>query len=493
MTDNTYDIGSAGANRPRNIFPSSSVVNKTKAGTPTDADVANPADGMLIVDTSASKLWVRMGGVWAVSAPGAHHASHETGGADALAALSAAILTSGTLPDARLSGNVAMLASPAFTGVPTAPTAAPGTNTTQLATTAFVLANVSGGAPAAHHVSHETGGADALAALSAAILTTGTLLDARLSANVLKFTGGYPGGTTNYLRADGTFAAPTAVAAAHHATHEPGGSDALVGAAWLAQANVFTKTYAALSHALQLKSALPLMSWLEDAAPADSKLWRLYANSSRFLIQPTKDDDATATGTIIIDRACGLSGLNTLAIGATPATVGAIRLENASGNNRGVIYARNAANTADIPMMYLNATNQVVIGENQNTVASFALKTIDNNFVGQTLAASGPQLYLRDTSAAANLRMFQIYATGAILVHPARGGQPRDTGQRVGVGSIRQPHGRWPDPSGQHVGDVADLPRVAQYQRTMEAVTWAMRRTGRLLPPRTSPRLPRET
>ena len=35
---------------------------------------------------------------------------------------------------------LAPLASPALTGVPTAPTAAPGTNTTQLATTAFVKA-----------------------------------------------------------------------------------------------------------------------------------------------------------------------------------------------------------------------------------------------------------------------------------------------------------------------------------------------------------------
>jgi hypothetical protein len=34
----------------------------------------------------------------------------------------------------------APLASPTFTGVPAAPTAAPGTNTTQLATTAFVAA-----------------------------------------------------------------------------------------------------------------------------------------------------------------------------------------------------------------------------------------------------------------------------------------------------------------------------------------------------------------
>lgn len=43
----------------------------------------------------------------------------------------------------------ANIASPAFTGVPTAPTAAVGTNTTQLATTAFVLANGGGGATGA--------------------------------------------------------------------------------------------------------------------------------------------------------------------------------------------------------------------------------------------------------------------------------------------------------------------------------------------------------
>jgi len=41
--------------------------------------------------------------------------------------------------------NYAPLASPAFTGTPTAPTAAAGTNTTQLATTAFVTAAVSAG------------------------------------------------------------------------------------------------------------------------------------------------------------------------------------------------------------------------------------------------------------------------------------------------------------------------------------------------------------
>src|ERR1035437_529999 len=41
-------------------------------------------------------------------------------------------------------GTVVMTAAPTFTGVPLAPTAANGTNTTQIATTAFVLANTGG-------------------------------------------------------------------------------------------------------------------------------------------------------------------------------------------------------------------------------------------------------------------------------------------------------------------------------------------------------------
>lgn len=41
------------------------VTTKVKAGTPTDADFqASPPDGTLVVDTSASKLWVRVGGAW---------------------------------------------------------------------------------------------------------------------------------------------------------------------------------------------------------------------------------------------------------------------------------------------------------------------------------------------------------------------------------------------------------------------------------------------
>lgn len=44
-----------------NIKSSQAIVEKTKAGTPSDADFANPQNGMLVVDTSANKIWVRTG------------------------------------------------------------------------------------------------------------------------------------------------------------------------------------------------------------------------------------------------------------------------------------------------------------------------------------------------------------------------------------------------------------------------------------------------
>jgi hypothetical protein len=50
---------------------------------------------------------------------------------------------------AGLSGIYAPIVSPAFTGIPTAPTAAPGTNTTQIATTAYIIAALGAYAPLA--------------------------------------------------------------------------------------------------------------------------------------------------------------------------------------------------------------------------------------------------------------------------------------------------------------------------------------------------------
>jgi lysophospholipase L1-like esterase len=47
-----------------NITATGAIVHRTKAGTPVDGDVSGPVDGMVIVDTTASKIWTRIGGVW---------------------------------------------------------------------------------------------------------------------------------------------------------------------------------------------------------------------------------------------------------------------------------------------------------------------------------------------------------------------------------------------------------------------------------------------
>lgn len=72
--------------------------------------------------------------------PTAHAATHASAGSDPVT-LAQSQVTSLAADLALL----APLASPTFTGTPAAPTAGLGTNTTQLATTAFVLANAGGG------------------------------------------------------------------------------------------------------------------------------------------------------------------------------------------------------------------------------------------------------------------------------------------------------------------------------------------------------------
>lgn len=70
----------------------------------------------------------------------------------------------------KLNGNAALLAplaSPTLTGTPTAPTATLGTNTTQIATTAFVLANASGGGAVS---SLTTSGSSGVATLVSGVL-----------------------------------------------------------------------------------------------------------------------------------------------------------------------------------------------------------------------------------------------------------------------------------------------------------------------------------
>lgn len=80
---------------------------------------------------------------------------------------------SGLVPVARIPAAIARLASPALSGTPTGPTASPGTNTTQLATTAFVRANDTRGKhdlplPAGSLQPRKTNGCSALAFITGA-------------------------------------------------------------------------------------------------------------------------------------------------------------------------------------------------------------------------------------------------------------------------------------------------------------------------------------
>lgn len=77
-----------------------------------------------------------------------------------------------TAADALTSLGAATLASPSFTGTPTAPTAALGTNTTQIATTAFVLANAGSGGVTSVAAN---GGTTGLTFTGSPITTAGTL------------------------------------------------------------------------------------------------------------------------------------------------------------------------------------------------------------------------------------------------------------------------------------------------------------------------------
>jgi hypothetical protein len=122
------------------------------------------------IDGVASEV-VSVAGLTGVVTLAASNLTNGVSGSGAVALVtSPALLGTPTAPTAALSTNTTQVAStafvlansvstvsPAFTGVPTAPTATAGTNTTQLATTAFVLANgVAGGSVTA------TGGSAAI-------------------------------------------------------------------------------------------------------------------------------------------------------------------------------------------------------------------------------------------------------------------------------------------------------------------------------------------
>lgn len=66
-TDNSRDIGDA-THRPRNLFIAGGLQLKQKAGAVVDGDFTNPSDGMMALDTTNFKIYVRFGGTWKATA-----------------------------------------------------------------------------------------------------------------------------------------------------------------------------------------------------------------------------------------------------------------------------------------------------------------------------------------------------------------------------------------------------------------------------------------
>lgn len=109
----------------------------------TGAMPASAIDGRLYHDTTLDRILYDTGTTWRKllyqTASGEYVADsivNATGFKVSSVSLAASHLSNGTTG----TGSVVLAAAPTLTGVPLAPTAAPGTNTTQIATTAYVLA-----------------------------------------------------------------------------------------------------------------------------------------------------------------------------------------------------------------------------------------------------------------------------------------------------------------------------------------------------------------
>ena len=171
---------------------------------------------------------------------------------------------------------------------------------------------------------------------------------------------GYPGGATLFLRADKTFAAPTATAAAHQSTHQIGGSDVLVNAAWTNQANTFTANQT-------INKPIPFITLYDTAVGADFRRFDISNSSGALNIVAKSDANVVQSTPFYVTRADG-----------------------------GTATAVN-----------LNATG---------TAGNVARKDVTNSFsVSQTIAKTDPELHLIDTSQPANSRLWSVRNTGQVL------------------------------------------------------------------------------
>jgi hypothetical protein len=175
---------------------------------------------------------------------------------------------------------------------------------------------------------------------------------------------------------------PAGSLAAHHVTHEPGGTDAIVGAAWLNQPNNFTQT------PQQVSTVIPEVRLIETNRAADQRVFRIAANNQLYFIA-SNDAITVNQGLVSMDRTGVLTA--NAGLGTTP-------LNGSQITSGTVPDARLSANVA--------------------------LKNIDNRFVAQTLASgnfivgTNSALYFSDTASPADARVWRVinYGDGFLRV-----------------------------------------------------------------------------
>jgi hypothetical protein len=290
--------------------PGAAVVAKIVAGAGITISQTGADSGTGDVTVSAS------GG-----APAAHATTHNTGGIDPLTALSAAILTTGSLPFARV----------------------------QLSATAKLLGRGSAGAGAMEEVTLGTGLSMTgtvlnVGALAPAVHATTHYFGANDPINIQQLAG-YPGITTQFLNGQGGWTVPPGdevfigtadpgaayelwydtdepgidpTVLSHHVSHEPGGVDALANAAWLNLNNTFTRRQIMKGggadsptpyYALEVRGpdtlsgdhAGILFNALNQ--PVDERKWRILYYQKVFSIEALNDTELGATPVITMTRA----------------------------------------------------------------------------------------------------------------------------------------------------------------------------------------------
>jgi len=95
-------------------------------------------------------------------------------------------------------------------------------------------------------------------------------------------------------RSDGTVWAaysvpPSTGVTAHHATHEPGGTDPLVGATWLAQNNIFT------GDKQKIEAANPMFQLYQSANPVNTRRTRMEGFGDFYISHVNDADNAYQT------------------------------------------------------------------------------------------------------------------------------------------------------------------------------------------------------